>query len=344
MREVAHEERAALDLGARDPFDPHALAQAHGIPVYTLTGLEAFGASVAALAHFTVHSTSAWSAALVPLGSARVILENESHAIDAAQDATGPLTATYYANDMVASLSQSTETESGPVESKMEYGLDPAERIHTIVTNENGAESARVRYNFSDSTDSPSTVETSLDGGASWAWERYLTVPGLGMAMSTVQNGSATLQLADLHGNIVATQANTPGSDNLDSFVDYSEFGSVVSGSPGRYGWKGAAQRSTDAPGGQILMGVRVYAPETGLFLSPDPVRNGGGTVYGYPWDPVNACDLDGRYWRCMAACLGIRCARHFPYCRAYIYLWLVLGCLAVRCGYEAYRCHRRCN
>lgn len=36
MRDVAQEERAGLGLCATDPFDPYALAQEHGIDVYTL--------------------------------------------------------------------------------------------------------------------------------------------------------------------------------------------------------------------------------------------------------------------------------------------------------------------
>jgi IrrE N-terminal-like domain len=81
MRDVAQEERAELGLGAADPFDPYALARAHGIDVYTLRSLREYGFSADALTHFTVLDSSAWSAALVPLGEARVIIENESHSV-----------------------------------------------------------------------------------------------------------------------------------------------------------------------------------------------------------------------------------------------------------------------
>lgn len=79
MRDVAQEERAGLGLGAADPFDPYALAKEHGIDVYTLSGLHEFGLGSEVLSHFTVRDSSAWSAALLPLGDARVIIENESH-------------------------------------------------------------------------------------------------------------------------------------------------------------------------------------------------------------------------------------------------------------------------
>ena len=80
MREVAQEERAELGLGPRDPFDPYALADAHGIAVYTLDSLADYELGGDALEHWFERKSSTWSAALVPLGSARIIIENDSHA------------------------------------------------------------------------------------------------------------------------------------------------------------------------------------------------------------------------------------------------------------------------
>lgn len=79
MREVVQEERAELGLAPTAPFDPYALAHAHGISVFNLSELRQFGIGPEAFGHFTVDDSSAWSAALVPLGTARVIVENESH-------------------------------------------------------------------------------------------------------------------------------------------------------------------------------------------------------------------------------------------------------------------------
>lgn len=81
MRDVAQEERAGLGLGAIDPFDPYALAREHGIVVYSLADLREFGLGAAAFGHFTACNSAAWSAALVPLGQGRIIIENESHAL-----------------------------------------------------------------------------------------------------------------------------------------------------------------------------------------------------------------------------------------------------------------------
>lgn len=80
MREVAQEERAGLGLGPQDPLDPYKLADAHGIPVYCLTDCLDHGLSLQAAEHSAEQHTSSWSAMLVPLGTARVIIENDAHA------------------------------------------------------------------------------------------------------------------------------------------------------------------------------------------------------------------------------------------------------------------------
>jgi hypothetical protein len=43
-------------------------------------------------------------------------------------------------------------------------------------------------------------------------------------------------------------------------------------------------------------MGTRQYNPETGRFLSIDPVQGGSANQYDYVWgDPINAYDIAGR-------------------------------------------------
>ena len=70
-----------------------------------------------------------------------------------------------------------------------------------------------------------------------------------------------------------------------------------TTGPPARYGWLGADQRSSDALGGAILMGQRLYLPSTGRFLSVDPVAGGSVNAYDYcNADPVNCTDLTGTF------------------------------------------------
>ncbi|WP_068494652.1 ImmA/IrrE family metallo-endopeptidase [Pseudoclavibacter helvolus] len=75
MIELAEEERKSLGLSHRDQLDPYALCEEHGVEVYPLSRV----ASTEAVAHFTTSRTSTWSAALIPVGSARVIVENDNH-------------------------------------------------------------------------------------------------------------------------------------------------------------------------------------------------------------------------------------------------------------------------
>lgn len=79
MREVAAEEREGLGLGLLEPLDPYALAKEHGIPVYPIDELADGQCSQEAITYFTEKRPKVWSAALVPVGSARVILENTGH-------------------------------------------------------------------------------------------------------------------------------------------------------------------------------------------------------------------------------------------------------------------------
>ena len=81
MREVAAEERVDLELGPRDPLDPYALAEAHGIPVYGLADCVDHGLPQQIYAHFASTNVSSWSAMLVPIGTARVIIENDEHSL-----------------------------------------------------------------------------------------------------------------------------------------------------------------------------------------------------------------------------------------------------------------------
>jgi RHS repeat-associated protein len=63
------------------------------------------------------------------------------------------------------------------------------------------------------------------------------------------------------------------------------------------YGWLGAAQRSGNALAGLVVMGVRLYNPATGRFLSVDPVPGGNANAYTYPLNPIDGYDLLGLCW-----------------------------------------------
>ncbi|MFJ3861944.1 DNRLRE domain-containing protein, partial [Streptomyces sp. NPDC090085] len=114
-------------------------------------------------------------------------------------------------------------------------------------------------------------------------------------AATTTKTGDTVLQLTNIHGDIALQLpldiAKTPVA------LDNDEYGNPRAGQQtARYNWLGGKQRSTETPTGLTLMGVRLYNPTTGRFLSTDPVYGGNANAYDYTYaDPINKYDLDGR-------------------------------------------------
>jgi len=194
------------------------------------------------------------------------------------------LTVGYAANDMVATLTQSGRTKT--------YTLDPARRILSTAD----TAGPTLTNHYTGGGDSPAWIESSAG-----TWTRYVPGPGGGL-VSVTNTGAVELQLANLHGDIVATATTT--STGPASYSETTEYG--LPRDPAavnrRYGWLGAHQRNTGDTLAQItLMGVRLYNPVTGRFLSVDPVAGGSCNDYDYVCaDPINALDLDGkRCWTC---------------------------------------------
>ena len=112
---------------------------------------------------------------------------------------------------------------------------------------------------------------------------------------------STVVELTGLHGDVLrtTTPSATLAPDGVGVWAD--EFGRVLDATGSlttgpRYGWLGGKQRATDTGvTGLTLMGVRLYSPIIGRFLSTDPVYGGNANTYTYPVDPVNSFDLDGR-------------------------------------------------
>jgi RHS repeat-associated protein len=189
-------------------------------------------------------------------------------------------TASYYSDDTLASTTQGT--------TRLNYSLDPAGRDRLIsATTERGT--AETIAHFADESDSPAWTSDGTN------WSR--NIPGIDGGLAAVHDstGSPVLQLANLHGDIVATASLDARATALLSTEDTTEFGVPRTEAPPRYNWLGSAQRPTELPSGLINMGARGYVPQLGQFTQPDPVSGGSATPYGYTFgDPVNSSDPSG--------------------------------------------------
>ncbi len=124
------------------------------------------------------------------------------------------------------------------------------------------------------------------------------------LAVTANQSGTATLQLANPHGDIVATCPDTTAATAPASYTEANEYGQPRTPTTApTYGWHGTKQRSTDDLGGLTLMGVRLYNSAKGTFLSVDKIAGGNANTYTYPGDPINHSDLNGM------------CTAHTPTC-----------------------------
>jgi RHS repeat-associated protein len=124
------------------------------------------------------------------------------------------------------------------------------------------------------------------------------------LAATQPDAGTPALQIVNPGGDVVATvpdqvpTSGNPAGASASAYFESSEFGlrRIGANASSRYAWLGAHRRSADALAGVVLMGVRLYNPGTGRFLTVDPVPGGNENAYNYPNDPINKFDLDGRW------------------------------------------------
>ncbi|WP_086169149.1 DNRLRE domain-containing protein [Streptomyces pharetrae] len=195
----------------------------------------------------------------------------------------------YYANDLVHQ-----QTSNGK---RQTWQLDAALRFRSWKVETGGGTTwtqteSKLNHYDGDSDNPRWIVEDTATGDLT----RNVESASGDLAATTGKAGSVTLQLTTIHGD-VALQLPLDAS-RAPVALDADEYGNPRSGQPAtRYNWLGAKQRSTETPTGLVLMGVRLYNAKTGRFLSLDPVYGGGANAYGYPADPVNQYDLDGKRW-----------------------------------------------
>jgi RHS repeat-associated protein len=234
------------------------------------------------------------------------------------------------------------------VEASQAWALDPTGTRFsgsTITTGAGTSASTTTRtYRYDDTGDSPAVIEEG-DGTAT----RPVTgLDGQMAASASIlpsANPTVAWQLTNLHGDVVATLANSTGgvvtpsaaADEYGQMLD-SSAAPAAGGTPNRYGWLGGRQRSVEDLSGLTLMGIRLYSPITGRFLSTDSVPGGNANAYDYPADPVNGFDTDGR---CGPACAV---PIFFAGPEVWVPALVGAGALAIGASVFASQCPRGCT
>jgi RHS repeat-associated protein len=200
-----------------------------------------------------------------------------------AADAGGSeVTSTYYVNSALASQTQKGQT--------IGYNLDGLGRPRVTVYT--GTVNSTVTSHYSGVGNYPAWTATST---GKWTHN----IRGLVGGLAAVQNEGEepVLQLANLHGDIVATASLSETATSLASTSDTSEYGVPRTSTPPKYSWLGGAGSATDLPSGIIAMGARSYVPQLGRFLQTDPSGGGSANAYTYTFgDPVNTSDVSGEH------------------------------------------------
>jgi RHS repeat-associated protein len=141
------------------------------------------------------------------------------------------------------------------------------------------------------STTVPAAHTTNPAGG-----NLTVTYHSTDLVRSIVHNGRTTTYTLDVDDERIRSWTDNNGTTTEYGTPRDTTTTGTTTGTK-RYDWLGAKQRAADTPSGVTLMGVRLYNPTTGRFLSIDPIPGGNANAYEYcRADPVNCTDLDGKW------------------------------------------------
>ncbi|WP_327169984.1 DNRLRE domain-containing protein [Streptomyces subrutilus] len=196
----------------------------------------------------------------------------------------------YFANDLVRRQTTGSRRQTWEIDPKLRF------RSWTVETQNAGnwSQTEAKKNHYGDESDNPSWIEEDAAGSVI---TRNVKSLSNSMAATTAKSGGIVLNLSGIHGD-VALQLPLDSAFAPRAY-DSDEYGNArtATATAGRYAWLGAEQRSTVATSDAVLMGVRLYSPGEGRFLSVDPMFGGNANAYEYCYgDPVNCTDLSGKW------------------------------------------------
>lgn len=173
------------------------------------------------------------------------------------------------------------------------YDLDPLARTLRRTETRGGTNTSTTVMHYNDDTDTPTWAAETTAGTTTNT--RYVTNPA-GVAAEQTLGGATVFPLYTPHGEL---WASTDTAGQITGEFDHDEFGVPLTrdGQIADYdGWLARQQRADEPELGLIQMGVRLYQPDLGRFLSVDPIYGGSANDYDYAnQDPIQNLDLDGR-------------------------------------------------
>ncbi|MET8697167.1 RHS repeat-associated core domain-containing protein [Streptomyces bauhiniae] len=197
-------------------------------------------------------------------------------------------TSAYFANDLVYQQTAGTQRQTWQLDSNLRYRSTKTE----TGSGSTWTQTASKVNHYNGDGDNPRWI---VEDTATGALTRNIISATGTLAATTSKTGNVILQLTNIHGDVAML---LPLDTSMAPVaLDTDEFGNPRSGQQAaRYGWLGGQQRSAETVTGNTLMGVRMYSPSSGRFLTPDPVYGGSATAYDYAnQDPGNQFDPSGR-------------------------------------------------